>query len=538
MVFIAAIFDHTKFLSLSGKEDIFVEINQVLLGQIHEEAQHNDVIFSIMSFLIPRVVAKGYIIEFTEANVTRKISDQFVHTVLDNYWNPQLEKAIRHGILYGYFAVKYVKVDKKSNLVVPLVLNLEEYYMQWRIGKNGMREYLAFQIDNEQNATVIPQSRVFIFYEPDHDGTPSSPIQKCLEKVKQLREYWERNSIADHKNTFPNHVFGITPTKEKVIPNRGIDATDAEYLDKDLELPHMPLTDEEFRAKYSSERGIELMRALMRREQIIEENEQHYGYTTKYIPHTRKFMNVAQTSPFLPSKLLPESINLQSGAPRAIPLSNFPTIIQQLLQDVSICTGVPADVIYSGSKKFQSELQLAQHGINTTVQFWQHHLERHIVTMYLDIYYKNHMTRVDDAFTEMTRKQFANKSQRDVEPDDNGEHQKMSELIISPNDRIELEKHMTISVAFNSNPMFSFKDLVQLKEHRVLGKDNFNLLALGLFGLPASMAPTEEEERAEFKKQLEEKRLLQSVEGPKRKTPENQASQSEGKRAKTDTIAD
>lgn len=495
--FSMSVFRHSDFVdgfeSLEGTTSLKPE----LIRSVMIESHRSDLIFTGEKFIVSRVLAEGYSIEFSEAGRVSKISDDYMNNVINRLWNPELEKALSHSLRQGLYVVQYVEVeqgavDKIQNkrLYKPFVMDPEDYIIRFRKNDNGERVYVAYYSKTQLQNEPIPQSRVMIVFEPEPDGTISSPIQRCLEPLVMLRSYWENNAVIDYKMAFPLRQFYIDNRQQVIIPNTAPKSAMAPYTDA---LGDSDIQYGQYESIYTMDTATHAVNTIFRKQMATDEDNQNYGGGLKYDPLDRRFMYVAKENPTLPYSVLPSGVRAENGGPKPAPNPAMPTIVEMLIQRVAASLGVPAEYIYSAGKRYASDFQGQQQIVNQTTRFWQKHLERHIVVMFLDLHYREIANRVDTVFNEMNKKLKLHKA-RQKNTDATQELSETDELVLTSHAREMFESNVTVSVHFTSNPILQYNDVKTLYEEKIINRDSYKSLALNLFGLPASMATDEREE--------------------------------------------
>jgi len=453
------------------------------------------------------VLSKGYAIEFATPGSKFKMADNFVNTVLNRLWTPELEKAIRLGLNYGMYVVQYIAIEEMDGVETayrPYVLDPDTYIIRFRPGPDGRREYGAFYRGRNLLDQPIPQSRVMVFWDCMSDGAPSSPVQRSIEQLILLREYWERNSVVDHKNAFPLTHLYHEQKEQKIIPNT-LPASATTPFEDTYGLDVRNHDTVQLAAMHATETNTKFMNKLTETQIAADETLQTYGQQERYDPLNRRYMYVAKENPMLPIARVPAGMRVETGGPRPVFNPHFRDVVAELVKRITGNLGVPPEYIYDTGRQYSDNFQLAQTVVNNTTAFWQSKLEQHIVTFYLDLYYRDIVAHVDKVFN--TADQILNLNAK-ANPD--------AKVVgaLSATDKQMLQRNITLTVQFASNPMLQAEDLQWLKEQRVINTESFQALALDAYGLPHSLRMTEEEMAKEDRQEAKRQKMMQDIVDP------------------------
>jgi len=507
MVFETAVFTHTEFLG--GFDNLLNtrRINEPLYQKIRDEVHRSDIIMRCEDFIVSRTLAKGYSIEYSEPGRKFKLSDTFINTVLNRQWMPELDKALRFGLRYGMYVTQYLELPEADDgeLTYRLyVLDPDDYVIRFRKSADGRREYAAFHRSQNLVDKPVENSRVMVFFDCDSDGFINSPVQKALEQIIQLREYWERNTVVDHKNAFPLQQFYIDSKEQKLIPNKMPDSAFTPFEDT-FGMQESDRDAQQYAGMHTAEKTSRFMDKLMSQRRNVEEQVQSYGVGERYDPLNRRFMYVAKEDPGLPYSILPSGLRAESGGSKPVFNPHFKDLIGDLVHRITGDMGVPSEFVYDTGRKFSSDFELTQSVINSTVEFWQNKLEQHIVVFYLDLFYRDIEDHVENVFK--TADQLLNLNAK------NNPDAKLSSSL-PPLARKLIERNITVTVQFASNPVLQASDVEWLRTNRVITRETFQKLALDTYGLPHSDRATDEELAEEDLRDAKRQKMMQDIMQP------------------------
>ncbi len=229
----------------------------------------------------------------------------------------------------------------------------------------------------------------------------------------------------------------------------------------------------------------------------------------------RRFTDVPMSHPFRPEKLLAQNHRLASGIPQPRNLQNFDAITDSLVRSISNCFGIPTDVLEGGKGQFSANVEFSTQQLNSTILSHQRVLERFIVQMYLDIYVDDHMQLIENVFTEMNRTRVRKIHSEDKEPpgkkaDTTTRTKKrtVKDFLLTEQDRLALERTITIEVHFNVNPSFDFETLKMYKDEFIISHEDFQRVALTLLPLPQSMAMSPGQVEKAVKQEAKRQKML------------------------------
>jgi len=494
------VFTHPGLLDGLGKNhniNTFDEAEQTL---VRREAKRSNVVFATLQFIIAQVTSKGYTIEYSEAGQTRKVSEEFVNTILNSKWNPELPKAIIQTAIDGGYAIRYTKTgNKEDDFIYPRVMDDSEYYIGWKTKRDGSRAYFAYEKANHQKPKIIPQSRVFMMYEPTADGHLTSPVSRCLEELKLWHFYWDLDQTVAYRNAFPAFFYLSKEIEDGLLPNTTQAGALAEYEKEIQSAPTVSF--DQLQAIQAHDKTIQHMRQMLERETSRTTVQQHFGSIKQVNPDTNTYYEVANQYPFAPYQQVPPGLTV-AEAPRAQEAVNMQYALDKTLQLITASLGVPSDILFDTGKKFSTDLRISQRTVNETVRKWQNSLEAHIVTMYLDVYYKKYAERVDralDGVVEDRKRKF-------LQTQTPSEREQPYRLI-DPDERVRIERTMTVTVTFNNNPIVSLHDVQKLYDDNIINKDTYNRHMLEIVGYSVSEALTAAEELSQIKEKAEKAKL-------------------------------
>jgi len=522
MPFSATVFDHTRFLDGFDKDEKTVVVRDDLLFEISMEEQASWIVFTLENYILNKVTSEGYTIEFTQAGRRYTVTDPHQNRIMYVYWEEEIKKMLRHLLRYGFCAIRYheIKGTNDPDRFAPRCMDpVAEYSVRFRINDDGTRDYVAYERDKVIQDKPIPNTRVFVAYPPEADGTLNSPLQKCFSEVQRLRSYWERNEQQDFRNTNPLFVYEVDAKKDGIIPADMPEMAIAEYNEsRQGSIGYQNVEREQLEKMYAYEVGDKFMQQQFNKE-VVNGLPPEDMYRRVWNPVLRRFTDVPMPDPFRPEKLLSQNHRLTRGAPQPKPLQGFDKIIESLARSVANCYGVPSEVIESGKGQFSANVQFSTQQLNTTIQSYQRVLERFIVQMYLDIYVDDHLnllnqvtrqinvSRVEKARAndEQSKKRKAPDSDTDVQK---SKKRNIGDLLLSEVDRLALEKSVVIEVHFNVNPAFDFETLRLYRDEMIISHEDFQRLALTMAALPQSMAMTRQEIEVEARQEAKRQKIL------------------------------
>ena len=563
MPFHATVFDHTRFVDGFDKEDRSVFVRDDLLFQIGMEEQGSWIIWTLENYLVNKVTAEGFSMEFSQAGRRYTITDMHQNRVMYIRWEEEIKRMLRHIIRYGFCAVRYVEIkgSKDEDRFVPRCMDpIAEYSVRFRINDDGTRDYVAYERNKIIQDKPIPNTRVFVAFDPEADGTINSPLQRCFSEIQRVRGYWERDEQKDFRNTHPLFIYEIDNSKDLLIPAGIPDEAVPEYnMNRGSTVANTTLE----REQVASMRGYEIGDKFYQ-QQFQQEIQNGLPpedlFRRTYDPLLRRFTDTPMPNPFKPEKLLSQNIKLSRGAPQPKSQPNFEKIIENLTRSISNCFGVPPDVLEGGKGQFSANVQFSTQQLNTTVQSYQRILERFIVIMYLDIYSDQHLSLINKVVTEMNRERIRRSSaeqktgserieeKRDATdktkesdseepPKSNKNKRSISDLIVSESERLEIEKSVVVEVHFNVNPSFDFDTLAKYAEKNIISHEDFQHIALKMAALPESMAMTPSQIDRQTEQEAKRQKILapeprQSASAAAPKRPGDQPKKPEAEKKK------
>ena len=299
---------------------------------------------------------------------------------------------------------------------VPRVMDpLYEYYIKFFTMPDGSRQYHAFPRSNmTANAVPIPNSRVYIFYEPDANGKPDSPFISCLSDLQQLRTYRERHEIRDWKGTFPGIFFADSPKGESVIPN----TTTISYAEAPLDANHIPPPDSGGAYSQTSPLNRNLPEHSLQRRlaqlnygsrylknAVAEAKSGTFSNGTKIeIPHFHNQLNrlthigpIDQFGPYMP---LPENVSLAANAPQPKQAEGWELRVQQLMASIANATGVLPEILTGERAKLGADVETRQDENDSTIRAIQRDMERFVGQVFIDIFAPIQRKRIQYAVQE------------------------------------------------------------------------------------------------------------------------------------------
>ena len=505
--FSMSVFDHTEFNTGFRNLENTKQVRDDMLQKITDEVHRSDIIARGEEFIISRSLSKGWTIEYSEPGQKFKLADTYVNTVLNRLWTPELIKVLRYGLRYGMYVVRYIATDTLAGgkvIFKPYIMNERDYIIRFRKGQDGRREYGAFYRAAAALDKPIEQSRVMVFTDCEEDGSPNSPIQKALEHIIQLREYWERNTVVDHKAAFPLNNYYVDSKEQKLIPNKIHDSAITPFEDT-FGLERDAGSRTQYDALHAADLATRFMNKMLAQQVSLNENLQSYGQNERYDPIDRRFVYVAKEDPMLPFTVLPSGLRLETGAPSAVYNPGFKDTVSDLVHRISGTLGVPAEYVYDTGRRVVSDFQLTQAVVNSTTEYWQSFLEQHIITFYLDLYYHDIVNRVDDVFKAADQMLV---QQSKANPSAKGATSLSSEA------KRLLESSITLTVQFASNPVLQATDIQWLHDERIISKETQQMLALDLYKLSHSYRMTREEMDKEDRQEAKRQKMMEPPDKP------------------------
>jgi len=494
------IFSLSDFIESLDIDKTQIPIRDDIKNTCLMESQRSDLLYSMLSLIVERTLAEGYAVEYTNAGVTQKVTDVFENLVLRQFWDPELEKALYQGHQLGYYVMRYVETGTKLNgekVFAPFVLHPEDAVVKFTIDRDGKRKYMAYE-NKGRHSKPIEQSRVMFFTEPEPDGTPNSPIQKCLELLVSLRELQDSHMAVVHKTAFPMHEFYIDNKEQKLIPNN-INSEQVESFGNNFD---ENLTVDQFghlNAMSISTQALNNMLYSSRNYDYADEQAEAFGIKQQYDPLNRTFVSAARSNPTLPATVLPQGVRAESNTVRPLFNARYHEDVKEITNRIAGTMGVPLNSIYDTASRYAADYQQAQARINTTVKYWQKQLEKHIVIMFSDLYYK----MFDKIFIGISQEMVASAKDRLK----NGESKKFDAKILDGSALTELREGMTVSVRFKNNPMLQLEDAKKLYDENIISRETYRNLALHNFGISSAYAKTLEDEEEEMKEDAEKQKL-------------------------------
>ena len=278
---------------------------------------------------------------------------------------------------------------------------LYEYYIKFFTTPDGNRQYHAFpRSDLTANAVPIPNSRVYIFYEPDANGKPDSPFISCLSDLQQLRTYRERHEVRDWRGTYPPLFFADSPKGESVIPN----TTTISYADAPLDANNIPPPE----APSAYSQTAPLSRNMP--EHSLQRRLAQLEYGSRYIrnavkdaregtfssgtalekPHFHTQLNrlthippIDQFGPYMP---LPEHVTLAANGPQIKQAESWEFNILQTMARIANITGVRPEILTGERAKLGADVELQQDENDSTIRAIQQDMERFVAQVFIDIF--------------------------------------------------------------------------------------------------------------------------------------------------------
>jgi hypothetical protein len=299
---------------------------------------------------------------------------------------------------------------------VPRVMDpINEYLVKIFTLPDGSRHFLAFPRGTvgDANAKPIPNSRVYIFFEPDAQGNPDSPFISCLEDLQQLRTYRERHEVRDWRGTNPPIFYAESPKGESIIPNTTVMPT----VEAPQDPTHIPAPE---RSGYGSTAPL----ARVMAKDSLERREAQLNYGTRWIRqavegavagsfpkgatveevHFHSQLNrlthlgaIDQFGPYIP---LPEHVTISSNAPQPKQAESFEFTITQLMARIANVTGVQPEMLTGERAKVGAEVGVRQDENDSVIRAIQRQLERFVAQVYIDIFAPLQKQRIEYSIKE------------------------------------------------------------------------------------------------------------------------------------------
>jgi hypothetical protein len=283
---------------------------------------------------------------------------------------------------------------------VPRVMDpIYEYYVKFFTLPDGNRQFHAFpRSDLTANAVPIPNSRVYVFFEPDANGKPDSPFISCLSDLQQLRTYRERHEVRDWRGTYPPLFFADSPKGEPVIPN----TTTISFAEAPTDPNNIPPPESSYSQTSPLARNMP--------EHSLQRRLAQLAYGSKYIKgavedaragtfesgttlqkpqfnsQLNRLTHIAPIDQFGPYMPLPEHVTLAANGPQIKQAESWEFNITQIMARIANITGVRPEVLTGERAKLGAEVEQRQDENDSTIRAIQQEMERFVAQIFIDIF--------------------------------------------------------------------------------------------------------------------------------------------------------
>lgn len=470
-------------------ETQFLPVDWGLVQQVEREADSNDTV-SVSLKLLTQTTFRGgfrFLVHEPASKMgaePRAHSSWFDDTVVPLDWQPAAEKMLRHLMFFGFAAVLYVQ-SQNTGETAPSVLDTSVYSLFYRYERDGTRIYRAFSnapmrggvrststsIGNRKPLDV----RLFFMSEPDADGRIVSPMHSVLRSLLAVDTLWRNILDADRERTHPAYLYervGTHSAASSVLRPGTEESLDWAENDALIHEAQVRQTINE------TDREQESMSIMMARRRNAYTMQRDYDKTARAV------VSKPVPLPWEKQKSVPTDRRL-AAAPVPQPLPEFTQTMHQLSARISLACGVPISLIGddagAGVKAATDGTMLSV--LRDNVVAHQRRLSAYLARMYLDVYgdvLEHEFERGVIAAQLATR-----------EP-------------LSEEDVGALRRLFRVVVLFRNAPVMTLENVQTLYDMRVVGRDNMQKLALGVFNLPESLALSIEQEREEARTRAEQ----------------------------------
>jgi hypothetical protein len=452
----------------AAKENGFVPLNWALVEQIRREADANDTVYAALSVLTQTTFRGGISFVFSRAGEEAPVDAHFADHVVPLEWLPPIQRMLKHFVYYGFACVNYVHTSQ--NTIAPQLLEPSSYTVYFRREPDGGRRYVLYSQRAGAPAQLLEHARFFVMNEPDDTGAPLSQMRAVLPSLVTASELWENLRDADRERAHPPFVYerGAAGAHNAALVPGARPSLD--WAVNDARTESVLYTHEvNEAARAEEEEAVEAARAFntVARRRV-------------YDKARGTLVDTEVPLPWAKHKSVPVGAKLAAPpAPQLLP--NFVETQAVLSARIAQAVGVPIALLgdtrggaMGGATAAGSDVPLGM--MRDAVLELQARLAPCIAAMYMDVFRDAHMGDFEAAML-VAQREFA--------------------TVFSDEQLETLRRHYFVRVVFRSPPALRFEDVQALREARVIGRETAQRLALGAFNLPADLALSLEDERAE-----------------------------------------
>jgi len=534
-------------VSYSGKKKAMPGVDTLMVYQLWEVALKSPVVSSILELSAVWATTSPWHLEIElrdeysskgekkrQKEGKRSHTDNQLNQLLAEQMEEQMEMAIKHTLIFGFFVIRYRLGDKvpakeaTAADVEPVVLHPYEYELRYTTRKDGRRKWFAFEKGNmfgNTQAKPIPHTRVFIHETPEpYSGRPNSPLIRCLRTVYQYDSLMANMEIVGNKRAFPPFIFRDL-SKEFPVPTQPEGA--ASLVQQALtQGPQWAIPDGGDRELYNADKEqAELLRNIQVRRNSAMSARQIYEKATQFdnmaaqmdtISPLNKdyiddYVEAARANPTLPAKILPSGFELDGNLPRAETLQEFSEIEEILKTQIAVLLGVPVEFIFPQRGRFSADILLSKKVMsirNTKIHKW---IAEILERVFLDIHYEYVFKMVENLAEKLSLEDM-NSVSHIIGHD---AYVKMGMVLKDKYMRI-IKNSILINVHFDENTAATPESLLLAFKTSVIDHDTYAQLMLSTLGLAHSLkAEFPEKKRKEIEEFLrgeqEQKEALQQA---------------------------
>lgn len=518
-------------VAYSGKKKALPGVNSALVYQLWEVALKSPVVSSILELTSVWATASPWHLEIElrdeytpqgekkrQAEGKRSYTDNQLNQILSEQMQKQLEIAIKHTIIFGFFVIRYRLSDRvpagqaTAADVEPVVLHPHEYELRYTIRKDGRRKWFAFERGNMFGSTQskpIPYSRVFIHELPEpFTGRPNSPLMRCLRTVYQYDSLMANMEIVGNKKAFPPFIFQNKsemlqlPTEEQHLLTKQAQMQGQQWGIQDGDGDLIAIETEQ--ANLLSQ--IQLRRnSIVQARQVYEKASQFDNLPSQLdtlSPHNKDYIDdyveTARANPTLPSKLLPNGIELDPHLPKAETLNEFSEIEEILKTQIAVLLGVPVEFIFPQRGRFSADILLSKKVMsirNTKMHRW---IAEILERVFLDIHYEYVFKMIENL-----SKKLAVESMDAVSAIIGHDAFVKMGMMLKEKYFRAIKNSILVNVHFDENTAATPESLLLAFKTSVIDHDTYSQLMLSTLGLAHSLkAEIPDKKRKEIEEQL------------------------------------
>lgn len=485
-----------------------------------ETANSSPMVSSIIDFVSLWATISHWTVEISSHSTNSKVN--FTDDQLNKRFAMQmmrkLEELIQHVLCFGWAAISYTVKDgvpaaevSGADIIVN-VLNPWEYEVRMKLSKRGNRKWMAFERMNTMNQSQrpIPNSRVFIFREPEQwyvGMRPMSPLTKALRAVFQYDEQSALHMIAGHKRAFPVWLYRsnidklLFPVADPTAPEGGrLAATNPAGADEDIGDPLGSTIDPEFLRDMNVRRSLDgISRELHKQASQKEDlSMQMFAQTRRRKDAVEEMVRKGVEQPTMPSKLSTPGIELESNVPEAKAPENFKEFQDILIAQICSTLGVPREFIFPGETKLSTDVLLSRKVLETRTTRLHEWLSLVLQQIFLDIHYVDMLEAIEkfsDKLAAIKTREIAEKLDRKTLLQAN--------IMLKEKFRVMVEKDILVSVHFSESTSATPEALLQALQTGVIDHEKYQQLVLAALGIPQSAkADLSEAEHRKLEKAL------------------------------------